>query len=84
MRRGTAQLSRTGHTSPLGKLTEQIPAVKISLETKERLETAAAQSGMPLQAFVRELLDIRAHGLDTVKKLHAHRLEVVSGKVEER
>ena len=83
MKEEGARFSRSGTSSPLGKLTEQIPAVKIDGETKELLERQARLAGLPLQEFVRELLTIRAHGLDTVQKLYAARLSVVSGKVEE-
>lgn len=76
--------SRNGTTSPLGKLTEQIPAFKIDGETKELLEQQAKSAGLCLHEFVRELLMIRARGLDTMQRLYAERLSVVSGKVEEK
>lgn len=75
--------SRSGSTSPLGKLTEQIPAIRVSGETKEALEVEARRAGLTLQEFVRDLLVIRAHGLDTVRKLYADRLAVVSGSEKE-
>ena len=77
------RFSRSGATSPLGKLTEQVPAIKIDGETKELLEQQARAAGLPLQEFVRELLRIRAHGLGTIQKIYAERLSVVSGKVGE-
>lgn len=78
-----ASLSRSGASSPFGKLTEQIPAVRVSGETKEALEQAARRAGMPLLEFVRELLDIRAHGIDDVRRMYGARLDVVSGKAIE-
>lgn len=78
------QFSRSGHTSPLGKRTAPIPANKVSEETLERLEQLASEAKLPLREFIRELLEIRAHGLATMQKLHAERLEVVSGKVQEK
>ena len=79
-----AALARSGTTSPFGKLTEQIPAVKIDGETKEKLEHEARVAGLTLLEFVRLSLMIRAHGLDTVQRLMQERLEIVSGEVEER
>lgn len=70
-------------SSAFGKLTEQIPAVRVSGETKEALEREARRAGMTLQEFVRELLDIRAFGLDTVTRMHQERLKVVSGVFDE-
>lgn len=76
--------SRSGTTSPLGKLTEQIPAIRISGETKDALEAEAKRAGLTLQEFVRELLVIRAHGVDTVRRMYEERIGVVSGKSQER
>jgi hypothetical protein len=78
------QFSRSGKTSPLGKRTAPIPATKVSEETKEILERQAREAGLPLMEFIREFLEIRAHGLDTMQRLHAERLQVVSGKVQEK
>lgn len=75
--------SRSGATSPLGKLTEQIPAIRVSIETKEALDAEAKRAGMSLLEFVRELLVIRAHGLPAVKRMYDLRADVVSGKVDE-
>ncbi|OGT57551.1 MAG: hypothetical protein A3E01_08415 [Gammaproteobacteria bacterium RIFCSPHIGHO2_12_FULL_63_22] len=75
--------SRNGSTSPFGKLTEQIPAIRLSGETKAALEHEARRVGLPLQEFVRELLVVRAHGEDTVKMMYARRVVVVSGKSRE-
>jgi hypothetical protein len=81
---GAPKFSRSGQTSPLGKRTAPIPGTKVSEETKEILERLAREAELPLMEFIRELLEIRAHGLDTMQRLHADRLEVVSGKVQER
>jgi hypothetical protein len=76
-------LARTGVTSPLGKLTEVIPAIKVSCETKELLEQASRRAGLTLQEFVRELLTIRAHGKERVHELYRARIESVSGSANE-
>ena len=79
MSRPNPSFSRSGVSSPLGKLTEQIPAIRVSGETKDILERDASRAGMALNEFVRELLDIRAHGLEAVHRMHDARLQVVSG-----
>lgn len=80
---GKLRFSRSGATSPLGKLTEQIPAIRIPGETKALLEQQSRLAGLPLQEYVRELLLIRAHGLSTVQSMYSARAEVVSGKSDQ-
>ncbi len=79
MRGDKPLFSRSGVTSPLGKLTEQIPAVRIAGETKEVLEVEARKAGLTLQEFVREVLVIRAHGINAVRRMYEERCRVVSG-----
>lgn len=76
--------SRSGVTHPTGKLTEQIPAVRISGETKERLEGQARQVNLTLQEYVRELLTIRAHGEEEIRSMYLNRVAGVSGSSKER
>lgn len=71
-----------GVSNPMGKLTAEIPKIKVTEETKEELERAARVAGMPLSEFIRWYLEIRAHGFDMVCKLHADRLRVVAGSGE--
>lgn len=71
--------SRSGHSNPFGKLTAEIGKVRVSEETHEALEKEARSAGMTLQEFVRQVLEIRAHGFDMVAKIQADRLRVVAG-----
>ncbi len=78
------RLSRTGTTSPLGKLTEPVGPYKLPLETKEILEQEARRVGLTLNEFLRELAMIRAHGTAMMRSLYDERIAVVGGKEEER
>lgn len=75
-------LSRNGSTSPLGKLSAEIK-VRVPEDTREELEKQAREAGMGLSEFIREMLLIRAHGLDMVRRLYEDRLAMVAGSVPE-
>lgn len=77
-------MGRSANTNPLGKMTAEIPKVKVPEETRELLEGRACEAGMNLSEFVRELLMVAAHGHDHVLSLYKHRLGIVAGKREER
>lgn len=72
-------LSRSGQTNPLGKLSAEF-TVRVSEDTRDELEQQARACGMGLSEFIREVLMIRAHGLDMVRRLYERRLAMVSGK----
>jgi len=76
-------LSRSGTTSPIGKLTRPLGPYKVPEETAEILEQEARKAGLNLNEFLRDLAMIRAHGEDFMVNLHRHRIAVVLGKVEE-
>lgn len=78
-----ARLSRSGETSPLGKLTEPIGPVKISVDTKEALDREARRAGLTTNEFVRELIMVRVHGKEEMRRLYEERIAVVAGKGEE-
>lgn len=73
-------LSRNGTTSPLGKLSAEIK-VRVPEDTREALEQQARSAGMGLSEFIREMLLIRAHGMDMVRRLYEDRLAMVAGTV---
>lgn len=75
--------ARTGRSNPLGKLTEPVGPVKIPIETKGILEHEARRAGLTLNEFVRDLMMIRAHGEETIRRLYEERIGVVCGKAEE-
>lgn len=76
-------LSRSGSTNPLGKLSAQIGAIRVSEETHEELERQARDAGLGLSEYVREVLMIRAHGIDMVRSLYERRLRLVAGMSDE-
>lgn len=71
-------LSRSGHTSPFGKLTP-MPTVRLGDATVEKLRCMASAEGLPWGEFVRTLLEIRAHGAGHVASVAAERVRRVSG-----
>lgn len=77
---GDPAFSRTGTTSPLGKLTEPVGPYKLAPETKEILEREARRAGLTLNEFLRDLAMIRAHGAEVIAKLYDERIAVVRGK----
>ena len=82
--RVSVSFSRTGVTSPLGKLTEPIGPFKVPVETKEILEREARCAGLTLNEFLRDLAMIRAHGSEEIRRLYADRIAVVRGKIDDR
>lgn len=73
-----SELSRTGHTSPLGKLTAKIPEIRVPEETKDELVRQARHAGINLNEYVREVLIIKAHGKDMLRSLYDRRLKLVA------
>lgn len=71
-------LARTGQSCPLGKLTAEVK-VRVPEETRDELERQARQAGLGLSEFLREILLIRAHGIDMVRRLYEERLALVAG-----
>lgn len=76
-------LSRSGSTSPFGKLTATIATFRVSEETHDELERQARDAGLGLSEYVREVLMIRAHGVEMVRSLYERRLALVSGMSDE-
>ena len=70
---------RTGTSNPFGKLTAEVPKVKIPEATHDELERMAREAGMGVSEFVRELIIMRVHGVEMYSKLHANRMNVVAG-----
>jgi hypothetical protein len=74
----TTHFARSGRSSPIGKLSAKVE-VRVNEDTKDELDRQARECGLGLGEFVRELLMIRAHGIDSVRRLYEHRLQLVSG-----
>lgn len=66
--------SRTGYTSPLGKLTSEIERFKVSDATFDRLRSMAAEADMPMAEFLRYVLDGHAFGFEHVARMAADRI----------
>lgn len=73
--------SRAIPSALIGTYDDQLPAIRVHSETKRILDRLAHEAGLPLNEFVRLLVMIRAHGVDEVAKVQAHRLSVVSGLI---
>lgn len=73
-------LSRSGRASASGqKLTNEIKT-RVDDDTRDELDRLSRRAGVSLSEFVRDLLMIRAFGLDHVRTLHEERWAVVAGK----
>ena len=72
------QLSRSGHTGPLGKLTTEIK-IRTDEDTKDALERLARSAGLSLSEYLRDVLMVHAHGQEYVASLYAARLARVAG-----
>lgn len=71
-------LCRSGASNPLGKLSAKVEC-RVSEDTRDELDRLARECGMGLSEYVRELLMIRAHGVDMVRTLYQRHLEMVVG-----
>lgn len=56
----------------------------MSEDTHDELEFQAREAGMGLSEFIREVLMIRAHGIDMVRSLYERRLQLVAGMSDKR
>ena len=78
---GRLSLSRSGSTSPLGKLSSELPKIRISEATDMVLRHKAAEEGLSLSEFVRIHLDAIAFGPDHVAMMAADRVRRVAANV---
>lgn len=74
----TTNLSRSGSSSPLGKLSYETK-VRVAEVVGEELERQARALGLGVGEYIREVLTIKALGYDHVRKLYEDRLEMVAG-----
>lgn len=74
----STSLSRSGSTSPLGKLSYETK-VRVAEQVGEELERQARALGLGVGEYIREVLTIKALGYDHVRKLYEDRLEMVAG-----
>lgn len=71
---------RAGETSPLGKLDDDLPTIRLANETKALLLVQATKAGLNVSEYVRTWLEIHVHGEEHLKSLYADKLRRVSGK----
>lgn len=71
-------LSRVSST-PLGKLTASVPTFKIDEDTFDMANQEARKAGMTLSEWVRTLVMVRVHGVDSVSRMYEDRLRVIAG-----
>lgn len=76
------RFSRSGRTSPLGKLIAELPKVRMAEETREELERRARSAAMNLSEYIREVLLVHVHGKQAVLKMHQDRLDAIAGEPE--
>lgn len=77
MARKPPGFARKGSTSPLGKLDDRLEANKIESVVKARLQVLAAESGKPLNEFLRNIYRVLAFGPDAVKSMHTDEVDRV-------
>ena len=78
-------MARGSTSSPLGKLTFDVGHVRVDDETGAILTRQAHEAGYAsLQEYVREILTVKAHGLDHVRRLYEQRLSRVAGNGKEK
>ena len=73
----TTSISRSGSTSPLGKLSYEVKT-GVAEVVGEELERMARAAGMGEREYIREVLTIHALGYDHVRKLYQDRLEMLA------
>jgi hypothetical protein len=78
---GTTLLSRSGFTSPRGKLDSELPKIRLHGETLALLQLEATKQGIPLSEFVRLVLECVAYGTDAVANSEADRIRRVGALV---
>lgn len=75
-------LSRSGTSSPLGKLTA-VQKLRLAEPTDAKLREIAAGEGVPVSEFLRVLVEVRVHGVKHAEKIAAAQIRRVAGVVDE-
>jgi hypothetical protein len=68
------KLSRSGTTGSFGKLTAELPKMRLSEDTLEGLRRLSHDEDLPLAEYVRTLLDVHVHGEQHVATVAAQRV----------
>lgn len=80
---GRLQFSRSGISSPFGKLTAEAKT-RISEDEKDDLIAEARRCGMSESEWVRAVIRVRLYGVDHVSRMHAAQIEMAAGIGPER
>lgn len=64
-------------------MNSELPKVRVHDDTLEAATKQAREAGMSLSEWVRTVIEIRVHGLETVSELHIQRLKSVAGMGKE-
>lgn len=76
-------LSRSGRTSPRGKLDAVISPIRVDEETHAIIRKLAAEQGLNPSEWVRELVMVRCYGVDALLASQRDRLMSVAGMSQE-
>lgn len=77
----TAAFSRSGSTSPFGKLDDRIEAFRIESAVKAAFAKRAAEAGKPEAEFLRDVIRVVAWGPEAVKRLREQEVDLVVQKL---
>lgn len=75
---GDSALSRSGTTSPLGKLDDRFESFRIESEVKARFAQLAAQRQKPPAELLRDVMRVVVYGADQVKSMHCDDVDEVA------
>lgn len=70
-------LSRSGFSNPRGKLSSELPKVRVTDETLAMLQLRAAEHGIPLSELIRVVLECLVFGTNEVANSQADRVRRV-------
>lgn len=77
--------SRSGETCIFGKCTAELPKVRVPDETAEIIRRKAIDSGYSsVTEYLKQLILINAHGLDTVLRLQQERIAKIAKSGDEK
>lgn len=77
--------SRTGESCVFGKCTAELPKVRVPDETAEIIRRKAVDAGFPtVTEYIKHLILINAHGLDTVLRLQQERIAKIATSGDEK
>ena len=76
----TTKFSRTGFTSPLGKLDSELPKIKVPEALQLSVMQSAHESGLSVSEYIREVMMIQEFGADVVASMYQRRTQRIARK----